>query len=206
MKTAIIANGQIDDLEKLLSSIRNHQRIVAVDGGLVYCKRANLTPNFLVGDFDSCPSGLLESYAKVPKKILPQDKDMTDLEAAIEEEWKRGAETITLFGAWGKRIDHALTNALILGRYPLKLLLETETEIAFAIQGKVALKSYVGQTVSLIPLYGPARGIDTLGFKWELKNRTLDQNFVGISNIALKADPVVDIQTGLILCCQIKGK
>ncbi len=205
MKTAIIANGQIDNLDPLLPSIRRHQRIVAVDGGLIYCEQGGLTPHLLVGDFDSCPKDLLDNYEDVPKIILSADKDETDLEVAIKEEWKRGAESITLFGAWGKRIDHSLTNALILGRHPGKLRLETETEIIFVIRGKVDLACTIGQTISLIPLYGPAKGITTSGFKWELNQGTLDQNFIGISNISLKTQVTIEIQEGQLLCCQLKN-
>lgn len=204
MKTAIIANGQIESLDNLLPSIVKHERIVAVDGGLAYCRQANLFPHFLVGDFDSCPKHLLDAYQAVPKKLLAVDKDKTDLEVAIDEEWKRGAEKITLFGAWGKRMDHSMTNALILGRHPFKLRLETETEVAFAITGKIELSCLVGQTISLIPLFGPARGIRTSGLKWELENGTLDQNFIGISNVSLKLRISIEIQSGSLLCCQAK--
>lgn len=205
MKTAILANGHIATLQKLLPSILEHQRIVAVDAGLVYCHQANLTPHLLVGDFDSCPKELLDAYQTVPKKSLAVDKDETDLEIAIQEEWKRGAETVTLFGAWGNRLDHSLTNALILGRHPFKLRLETETEVAFAISGAVKLSCFIGQTISLIPLFGPARGIRTSGLKWELNNGTLDQNFIGISNVSLKPQISIEIQSGLLLCCQVKN-
>jgi len=205
MKTAIIANGQIDDLEKLLPSILSNQRIIAVDAGLIYCKRANLTPDFLVGDLDSCPKEVLDAYSEIPQTRLPRDKDETDLEVAIQEEWKRGVEIITLFGAWGKRIDHSLTNALILGRHPGKLRIETEEETAFAICGKVELTCPIGQVISLIPLYGQAKGVYTFGLKWELKNGTLDQNFVGISNVSLKPHVTIEVQDGLLLCCQIRG-
>jgi len=204
MKTAILANGQIDDLDQLLPSIRRHDRIVAVDGGLLHCKQKSLTPDFLIGDWDSCPPELLDDYSSVPKKILQRDKDITDLEAAIEEEWKHGASSITLFGAWGKRIDHSLTNALILGRHPIKLRMETETEVLFAIQGSAKLQCRIGQTVSLLPLFGPATGIHTSGFKWELKNGTLDRNFIGISNLCQKTHPEIQIQNGILLCCLSK--
>jgi len=204
MQTAILANGQIDDLDSLLPSILRHERIVAVDAGLIHCKKANLTPDFIVGDFDSCPPELLDAYSAVPKKSLTRDKDETDLEVAIVEELKRGSDLVTLFGAWGKRIDHSLTNALILGRYPGKLRLETETEIAFAIHGKAEWACPVGQTISLIPIYGPAKGINTTGLKWELKNGNLDQNFIGVSNVSLKMRVTVEIKDGQLLCCQIK--
>jgi len=200
--TAIIANGQIDDLQALLPSIQRHERIVAIDGGLVYCQQGNLIPHFIIGDFDSCPSELLDKYNAIPKKTLPKDKDQTDLEVAIEEEWKRGVSSITLYAAWGKRVDHSLTNALFLSRYPFKLKIETESEILFAIQGRVELPCQVGQTISLIPLYGPAKGITTSGLKWELKKVMLDQNFIGISNESLKSTVTIDIEKGTLLWCQ----
>jgi thiamine pyrophosphokinase len=62
----------------------------------------------------------------------------------------------------------------------------------------------VGQTISLIPLYGPAKGIHTTGLKWELKNGSLDQNFIGVSNVSLKTRVTVEIEDGQLLCCQIK--
>lgn len=204
MKTAILANGQIDHLDSLRSSILSHERIIAVDGGLIYCQKTDLIPHLLVGDFDSCPKHLLDVYEKIPKITLPRDKDETDLEVAIKEEWKRGTQSITLFGAWGKRIDHSLTNALILGRNPGKLRLETEREIVFAIRGKVDLTCSISQTISLIPLYGRASGITTSGFKWELNQGTLDQNFIGISNISLQTQVTIEIRNGQLLCCQLK--
>lgn len=214
MNSAIIANGSIETLSKLLPSISSHDRIVAVDGGLIYCHEANIKPDLLVGDFDSCPPSLLASYQQIPRIELHPDKDRTDLEVAIEEELhlaqgssgntgrkiKRDSDRITLFGAWGRRIDHSLTNALILGRYPNVLRLETETELAFAIHGMTHLQCQIGQTLSLVPLYGPAKGISTSGLKWELNQGTLDQNFIGISNICLKKEISISILEGSLLC------
>ena len=214
MNSAIIANGSIEALSKLLPSISSHDRIIAVDGGLIYCHEANITPDLLVGDFDSCPPSLLASYQQIPRIKLDPDKDRTDLEVAIEEELRREQDIsghagrtlkedsarITLFGAWGRRIDHSLANALILGRHPNILRLQTETELAFAIQGTAHLECQIGQTLSLIPLYGPAKGISTSGLKWELNRRTLDQNFIGISNICLKKEISISILEGSLLC------
>ena len=203
MKTALIANGQIENLSRLLPSILEHDRIVAVDGGLRYCKAANLSPLYVVGDFDSCPKELLHEFSALPSLSLPHDKDQTDLEVAIEEEWKKGSQQITLFGAWGNRIDHSLTNALLLGRYPNKLRLQTETELLFAIQGTTKIPCKTGQTLSLIPLYGPARGIDTSGLKWELKKGSLDYGFIGISNLSLKPEITIEIGEGRLLLCLV---
>jgi len=205
MKTvALIANGQIDSPEALRPSILKNQRIVAVDGGLRHCHEMGITPRLIVGDFDSCPENLLKHYASISQIVLPIDKDQTDLEVAIEHELKQGAEAITFFAAWGKRADHSLTNALLLVRHVGKVKLETEEETLFAIRGKTEIQCHKGQTLSLIPLYGKATGINTSGLKWELNKGTLDQNFIGISNVCLKDQVVISIDHGSLLCCLLK--
>jgi thiamine pyrophosphokinase len=198
---AIIANGQIEDPEIIRPLILSHSSIIAVDGGLVHCKNLRIKPDLIVGDFDSCPCQLLQNYQDVQKKALFKDKDETDLEVAIQE---AGGKHITLFAAWGRRIDHSLTNALLLIRYP-GIKLETEREIVFAIEKTTHLNVEMGQTLSLIPINGPVSGISTHGLKWELKDAKLDQNFIGISNICIKEKIEISIKSNLLLCCLVKA-
>ncbi len=198
---ALIADGQIDSLESLRPSILRHQRIVAVDGGLAYCQKLGIRPALIVGDFDSCPPELLRQYEEVPQIALEREKDETDLESAINEELKRGARSLTLFGAWGRRIDHSLGNLLLLTRHTGKITIETEKETLFAIHQKANLSCFPGQTLSLLPINGPVLGIHTKGLKWELKGRKMDQNFFGISNICLMDKVEISVETGCLVCC-----
>jgi len=197
--SALIANGSIEDLASLAPSIKKHTRIVAVDRGLIYCQQLGITPDLIVGDFDSVPPLLLEKYATVPTITLPKEKDETDLEIALEHELQI-SQTVTLFGALGARIDHTLTNLLIASRYPGRVVIETEREIVFALTGDVEIPVTVGQTISLVPINGPVIGITTQGLQWELKNRTLDASFIGISNVCLQTPVHVAIQQGILLC------
>ncbi len=197
--TAIVANGQIDSSDILRPLILSHSRIIAVDGGLIHCHTMGIKPDLIVGDFDSCPPDLLKQYESVKKIALQKEKDETDLEVAIRE----AGEQTTLYAAWGHRIDHSLTNALLLTRHP-GMKMETEREIVFAIDKKVQLNCFVGQTISLIPLNGPVVGIDTHGLKWELKSGKLDLNFIGISNVALKEKVEISLKQGCLLCCILK--
>ncbi|MDE3045117.1 MAG: thiamine diphosphokinase [Verrucomicrobiota bacterium] len=199
--TALIANGHIGDPLQLLPLLKNYSRIVAVDGGLRYCKELGLTPHLILGDFDSASAALLEEYPTVLKLSFPKDKDQTDLELAIEHEFVEGASSLSLFGAWGERIDHSVTNLLLLSRYPGSIRLETEKEILFAIQGSVEISVFPGQTLSLLPVNGPARGITTKGLKWELNSGMLDYRFIGISNICLKDKVRISIREGILICC-----
>jgi thiamine pyrophosphokinase len=198
--TAIVANGQIESAEELRPLILSHSRIIAVDGGLIHCHSMGIKPHLIIGDFDSCPPDLLHQYSSIPKITLQQDKNDTDLEAALRES---GNPHTTLFAAWGRRIDHSLTNALLLIRDP-NLKMETETEIVFAIDKKRHLDCFVGQTLSLIPLNGPVTGITSHGLKWELKDRTLDLHFIGISNICLREKVEISVKQGSLLCCLLK--
>jgi thiamine pyrophosphokinase len=203
MKSTLIANGQIDDLSNIKPLLKAYSRIVAVDGGLRYCKAIGVNPTLIVGDFDSAPKDLLDEY-NVPKITLKTDKDKTDLEVAIEHEINIGIEQITVFGGWGGRIDHSLTNALLLTRFPEQVRMETEREVLFAIHGEIKIPCKIGQTLSLLPICGPATGISTKGLKWELKNGILDHRFIGISNVCLQKEITISIQDGILLCSLAK--
>jgi thiamine pyrophosphokinase len=197
--TAMIANGHIESYEIIRPLILRFPRVVAVDGGLIHCQKMDIQPHLIVGDFDSCPPGLLNKYRDVPKVVLERDKDETDLEVAIKGE---GGKPIILYGAWGRRIDHSLANALLLARWPIEM--ETETERIFAIDKEMKLPCFAGQTLSLIPLSGPVSGITTKGLKWELRNGKMDQNFIGISNICLGDRVEISVERGSLLCCLTK--
>ena len=197
--SALIANGQIEDLSKLGLILQTFPRIVAVDRGLIYCNKLGIIPDLIVGDFDSVPEELLAEYDFVQKITLQSEKDETDLEIALEHELKSN-KTVTLFGALGKRIDHSLTNLLIATRYPGRIYIETEEETVFALQGDVQISARKGQTLSLIPINGPVKEITTDGLQWELKNRTLDASFVGISNVCLQENVHIKIGEGILLC------
>ncbi len=197
---AIVVNGEIHSFDEIKSAIVRHTRIIAIDGGLVHCAKMGLCPSLIVGDFDSCPKEILQQYEDVPKIKLQKEKDHTDLEMAIQE---IGPKQITLYGAWGGRIDHSLTHILLLVRYP-GMKIETENEILFSFDKRVQIHCYPGQTLSLIPIYGPVSGIYTKGLKWELKDGTLDRNFIGISNIALQEQIDICIESGSLVCSLIK--
>jgi thiamine pyrophosphokinase len=204
METAIVASGELDP--SLASRIASFSRIVAVDGGLNHCHSLNIDPHFLIGDLDSCSPKILSQYPALPRLLLPKDKDHTDLEVAVQEELARSSRLV-IFGGWGGRIDHSLINALLLTRTPGKVLLETAKELLFALKPKSTLSCAVGQTLSLLPINGPATGITTSGLKWELQAGQLDASFTGISNVCLKSAIKISFESGSLLCClEKRGK
>jgi len=200
-KIAIICNAPIENISKLKEKVASFPVLIAVDGGINHCYKLGLHPDLIVGDFDSADPTLLKNFENVPKKSYPQDKDKTDLEIALELVYHAQVKEITVFGALGGRTDHTLGNLILLSRYPGKVFFETDNERIFVIDHQAEISSYPGQLISLIPLNGPVKGIDTEELKWKLKNATLDKQFIGISNEALGQRVLISVKKGDLLCC-----
>ena len=203
----IVANGYFGWDEALLERYKDSY-IIAVDGGLNHCYHAKITPDKIVGDLDSVNKAILGTYSQVETLLLPRDKDVTDLEAALNLVDLSITKKVNILAALGGRTDHCLGNLILLTRFPEKVFIESEKELIFAINnscGKVVMPCFRGQTISLIPLNGPASGIQTEGLKWELNDGILDKNFIGISNECLQDSFSVSVESGDLLCIINKG-
>lgn len=200
-KIALIANGDFQAPERCIDQIRSSDILIAVDGGLNHCHRLHLKPDYILGDQDSLSPNLLSVYPSAISKTYPTNKDKTDLELAVEFAMTLHPSAMFLFAALGKRTDHTLSNINLLSRYPGKLFIESAQERLFVIPRHITLSCEPGQTISLIPLNGPAKGITTKGLKWELSHSTLDKHFMGISNVALQKTIEISVDSGDLLCC-----
>lgn len=201
-QAVLFVNGSFDSTDLLVENIKNCF-VVAVDGGLKHCQTIGVEPQLLVGDFDSVNSALLEKYNNVKKIFLPKDKDETDLEYSLKLLDFSTYERVTILGGFGGRSDHLMGNFNLLTRYPGKVFLESKDACVFAVNlsnGTVTVASHPGQTISLYPMNGPAVGITTSHLKWELKDSTLDKNFVGQSNQALAESFTIQVKQGDLLC------
>lgn len=85
---------------------RSDDLVVAADGGLAYCREAGITPDLVIGDFDS--------FGSVPQggEVIKLDpiKDVTDTFAAIEEGLARGYRCFMLYCCAGGRLSHTISN------------------------------------------------------------------------------------------------
>lgn len=110
----IVSGGQLDDLNHLIDTNDDKQLIIGVDAGAIALLKAGISVDLAIGDFDSITENewqLLEQEAKEIQK-LQTDKDLTDTEAAlvyVAEEIK-DVQTIKLFGLFGGRVDHMMSN------------------------------------------------------------------------------------------------
>ncbi len=196
----LIAGGEIRDYNFLAEQLKGKTAVIAIDGGLAHCDAIGVTPEMIVGDFDSVSPELLNKYAHVPTKRFSVEKDETDLEIGLRLAFERNPEKCIVLGALRERTDHSLYNLHLLSRYPMKVYIETELETLFVITGSASIATFPRQTLSLVPLAEPATGITTQGLKWELNNAEINKNFMSISNIALGSSFEITVESGDILC------
>lgn len=198
MSTVIIAlNGEVRSPKQtlfVLSQIvidKEKPFIIGVDGGCSHLERLGLEPNRMVGDFDSTKD--LESLKrKWPKALFekyPSEKDYTDAELAIEFALKEAPERIVFIGAFGGRMDHFLGNVMLMRKIPesVEAYALDENNWMQWVRGPFE-KSYTQKELnykylSLVPLIKAFEGITLMGFKYPLKDATIEVgDSLGISN------------------------
>lgn len=205
-RIVIFANGELPKPERVRAFIQLDDFIIAADGGARHCWALNLAPQLAVGDFDSLTAVELVKLEQtsVTLKPFPQAKDETDLELALLEAVRRGAEEITIFGALGGRLDMTLANLQLLTHPALEKI---HVEIRSGLQTAWLLRppggpvrGQVGDTVSLLPLGGAAGGITTHGLRYPLNGETLTVGPArGVSNVLTQPEAYVELQAGLLL-------
>jgi len=112
MKRCVIIGGaSIGNYPAVLGLLeKENDFYVVCDCGYRHCDPLGITPDLLVGDFDSMDNPLLP----VETIVLPHMKDDTDTMYAVKEALTRGFESFLLLGAIGDRLDHSLGNLYIL--------------------------------------------------------------------------------------------
>ncbi|MDL2273659.1 thiamine diphosphokinase [Oscillospiraceae bacterium OttesenSCG-928-G22] len=172
--------------------------VVCADGGMQYAHALGLSPDLLVGDFDS--GGAPEDG--VPVLSLPVAKDVTDLEAALDAAIERGVRELFLFGCSGGRLDHFLANVFLLERAEKRgapaVLVNAQNELRYLRNGELAfLKGGDFTYLSLVPIDERITGVDITGVRFPLDNATLDRSgTLGISNQITDDIATVRVRSG----------
>ena len=198
MRAAIISGGAVSDYEYIKAQINPGDTVICADSGYNHALAMKIQPSIVVGDFDS--------IGKVPDHIpclsFPSKKDLTDTELAVEYAREQGFRDFLLVAATGSRLDHGLTNILL-----LKTILERgETAVIIDEHNKVMITdSYIeinepyGSIVSLIPLT-TCKGVTTQNLEYPLHNATMHVGKgLGVSNTVSGKNAVVTIREGILL-------
>lgn len=203
----VISGGELGDpafLKELSAKVRP-AALICADGGTRHAGAAGIMPDLIVGDMDSLDPETLCRYEAQGTRIVrhPPGKDETDTELALAEALRMAPAEIWIWGALGRRIDHSLANIALLvqGRQQgiAVKLIDQWCEL-FLIDRRTVIEGMAGQTVSLLPFGGPARGVTLTGFEYPLKGADLPIGRpIGVSNRLTGGKGIVEVDSGCLV-------
>ena len=112
----VLAGGELTITPQVQRLAAEASLVIAADSGLRHARGLGLTPDLIVGDFDSVAEDDLNAFPTVPRQVHSPDKDQLDLELAIDEARERGVRRLAILGALGGRFDQSLAALLIAAR------------------------------------------------------------------------------------------
>ena len=212
MKTLIITGGKINKnfAKKYLKS-NKYDIIIAVDKGLETIDYLKLQPQYILGDFDSVNTKILEKYKTQNIKIikLNPEKDLTDTHSAIDLALEIKSTEITILGAIGTRLDHTMANIHILKQALDKnikaKIVNEKNEIELIDKEIIIKKDDNYKYVSIIPLTTNVTGITIEGMKYIINDYTLSiGDSLGVSNEQIDKEAKISIKTGILVVIKSK--
>ncbi|MEW4355008.1 thiamine diphosphokinase [Streptococcus pneumoniae] len=109
-RIAVFAGGRIGAYQT------DFDYFVGVDRGAFFLLEKDLPLDLAIGDFDSVGCSELSQIRKTAEEVIQAqpEKDDTDLELALKTVFQKMPEAeVTVFGAFGGRLDHTLSNIFL---------------------------------------------------------------------------------------------
>lgn len=173
--------------------------IIAADGGFKHCENLNITPDLILGDFDS--------LGHIPEKaaVYPTEKDDTDSMLAIRRGLEKGFTRFVLYGALeGPRLDHTVANLQslnFLAEHGARGYLVGKTQIATAVKnGVISFPAEAEGIVSVFCMGENAQGVTLKNLHYPMENGCLTAQFpLGVSNRFTGKAGEISAQNGTLL-------
>ncbi len=150
----------------------NASSFIAVDGAASWALENAIAPDLVIGDLDSFKrrdSGLaLEQIA---------EQESNDFEKALRYVINKGHQNIMVFGAFGLRADHLLSNFFVLKKYAhlAQIVMLEEKQMCFMCPARRLVRIFheEGAYLSLFPLGHAIGPIKSQGLLYPLDNEML---------------------------------
>ena len=197
MKTCIIfcAGG----FTELAEPVCEGDFLMAADGGLVHLQKLGLTPDGILGDFDSL------GYVPEDAKVFPVEKDDTDAMLAARQGLELGFRRFVLYGSLdGPRLDHTVANfqtlQFLADRGAEGYLVGNDYMVTVLKDGMVAFPESCRGILSVFCMGADAENVTIEGLQYGLEKGTLSAGFpLGVSNHFVGKAARVSVEKGSVL-------
>lgn len=204
MAKCIIICAYNDNSIKNCVDITSDDYVICADAGYNLAIRENITPNIVIGDFDSMgctPTGNTIS--------LPVRKDDTDTMYCVKYAIKKGYKDIIIVGGIGGRLDQTYANLQIL-KYGLarnvNITITDGNNIANMTDNTIILHKRSGYKFSVFSYSEVSKSVSISGAEYELENATLNNDFpLGVSNEFKDDTAVISVKSGELLIIQSRN-
>ncbi len=187
------------DFHGLVTDLKPDDFIIAADGGLMHTQVLGITPNGILGDFDSL------GYTPEDSTVFPVEKDDTDAMLAVRKGLELGYKEFYLYGSLdGPRLDHTVANFQTLqflcdhGAYGY--LIGKDYIITAVKNGALHFDAACTGIFSVFCMGADAEGVTIRGGKYDAENVTLSAGFpLGVSNHFEGRPVTVSVENGSLL-------
>ncbi len=204
-RCVIIGGASIKKPDIIKAYLKHDDFIIFCDSGLFHAEALDISPDLIIGDFDSHPM----PDSSVETIVLPKEKDDTDTVYAAKEALSRGFDNFLLIGVSGDRLDHTLANVSILLMLHQKgasaILCDDFSEMEIVGTAPKAISPKF-PFFSLVTIDGPAHGVTITNAKYPLENATINPNYqYAVSNEPLpNLTSYVSVSDGRLLLIRIR--
>lgn len=213
-KIVIVSGGELDE-QLALSYLdeKGDSYVIGVDKGMEFLYSHHITPDYIVGDFDSTDPEIAAYYrtqTNVPVREFNPVKDASDTEIAVRLAMTLGGKELIILGATGGRIDHLWANVQTL-TVPFKAgvdayIIDTQNRIRL-IGEETHLKKEdaYGPYFSVFPLGETVYGFNITGAKYPLKDHTLTPyDSLCVSNQIEADEVVIEFGGGMVILMETR--
>ena len=195
-KCVIFCAAEFDALAEALTA---EDCVIAADGGLEHTRKLKLSPDVILGDFDSL------GYEPEGANVFPVEKDDTDAMLAVRRGLKLGYREFMLYGSLdGPRLDHTIANFQTLqylcDHGAFGYLVGNHYIVTALKEGTLRFPAGWEGTVSVFCLGRDAEGVDITGLHYPLEDGVLTAGFpLGVSNHFTGKEARISVRSGSLL-------
>ena len=183
--------------------------VIAADSGFDNAVRLGVTPEVMVGDFDSVREKKIPDGVEIYR--VPAEKDLTDTQLAVEVALSRGMRDLVIIGGLSGRLDHTMSNLGLLEHleslHVCAVMTDGVNRVRF-IRNNSTLIPRGGYTyLSLIVADKEAKGVEVLGCKYPLKKAKLQRTHqYAVSNELVGNCAMISVRRGGLFVIESKDK